>query len=77
MTDPIKPGDVLTVIDASGERLTRRAVSGVLEGHRFPVVRVCREETWQQAQAEGRVPDFPHYVPWPFKDIVGYEKRYA
>jgi hypothetical protein len=59
--------------DVLGNLLPRRATSGVVMGHDFPIVWVCKEEEWQVAQAEGREPES---VPWPAEDVepVGVEQ---
>jgi hypothetical protein len=62
----IKPGDLVAAIDAEGEELPRRAISGVVQGGNFMVIWVCREEEWHAAQREGRHPDG---VPWPVGDV--------
>lgn len=67
----IKGGDLVTAMDAEGEELPRRAISGVTEsgpnrGGRFPVIGVCREEEWHAALREGRHPDD---VPRPAEDV--------
>lgn len=62
----ITAGIRVDAVDASGRRLRRRAVSGVVPGHDFQVVWICREEEWQLAQSEGREPDA---VPWPAEDV--------
>jgi hypothetical protein len=59
-------GDHVEVIDAEGERLSRRALSGIVDGEDFPVVWVCREEEWTAAKREGREPEG---VPWPAEDV--------
>jgi hypothetical protein len=47
----------------SGDRLlTRRAASGIVQGDDFPVVWICREEEWQEAKREDRMPTS---IPWP------------
>jgi hypothetical protein len=64
--DEIRPGVAVVARDAEGENLRRRALTGVMDGHDFPVVWVCREEEWQQAEHEGRKPEG---VPWPANDV--------
>lgn len=60
------PGDQVAVRDAFGEILPRRALTGVIMGHDFEVVWVCREEEWEAAHAEAREPEG---VPWPAEDV--------
>jgi hypothetical protein len=55
-------GDRLMARTATGERVPRRAVSGVEQGDLFPVVWVCEEREYGRAQQEGRE---PKRVPWP------------
>jgi hypothetical protein len=62
----IERGTVVSVRDASNNRLVRRAVSGVEPGSSFPVVWACREDEWISAGVEGREPDA---VPWPADDV--------
>lgn len=59
-------GDRVRVVDALGDVLDRRAIGPMTAGHDFPVVWLCREEEWADAQAEGRSPDA---VPWPAEDV--------
>jgi hypothetical protein len=63
----IQAGMRVSVRDASGEWLRRRAVSGVEDGHDFPVVWVSREDEWAAAQEQGREPEA---VPWPAEDVT-------
>lgn len=62
----VQPGVVVVVRDAEGENLQRRALTGVIDGHDFPVVWVCREEEWTEAEQEHRKPEG---VPWPAEDV--------
>ena len=62
----IEPGLVVVARDAEGEELPRRALTGVVDGHDFPVVWVCREEEWTEAEQEHRKPEG---VPWPAEDV--------
>ena len=48
------------------ELLERRAVTGVVMGNDFEVVRVCAEEEWDTAASEGRQ---PNSTPWPAEDV--------
>jgi hypothetical protein len=67
----IKTGSLIEVQDAFGDRLRRRALSGVEPGDTFPVVWACREEEWEAAQAEGREPEA---TPWPAEDVEVLEE---
>jgi hypothetical protein len=58
----IKPGDRLLVRTAFDDEVERRAVSGIEQGDKFPVVWVCPEEEWESARREGRDPSAD---PWP------------
>lgn len=69
--ETIRKGDQVVITDAFGQEKSRRAASGVVDGHDFPVVWVCREEEWSAAIAEGRSPDA---VPWPAEDVQPSEK---
>lgn len=62
----IHPGDRVEVLSMTGP-LARIATTTIVEGTRFPVVWVCREEEWTQAIQEGREPDA---VPWPAEDVT-------
>ena len=67
-------GDHVEVVDAEGERLPRRALSGIVDGEDFPVVWVAREEEWAAAEREGRQPEG---VPWPAEDVSDPVPRHA
>ena len=67
MLSSIQPGMVVAVETALGQQLSRRAISGIVPGHEFPVVWVCREEEWEAAQRESREPEG---VPFPAEDVV-------
>jgi hypothetical protein len=60
------PGSQVSVIDARGRELRKRALSSVVPGRDFLIVWVCREEEWQAAESEGRRPEG---VPWPAEDV--------
>jgi hypothetical protein len=64
----IKAGTLVAVRMADGQRVKRRAVSGVEEeGHDFPVVWVTTEEEWAEANGNG------HHAearPWPAEDVA-------
>jgi hypothetical protein len=62
----ITPGDHVIALNARGERSERIALTGVVQGHDFPVVWICRPEEWVASQAEGREPEG---VPWPAEDV--------
>jgi len=59
-------GQPIEVRDAFGRTLRRIATGPVDPGYDFAVVWACREEEWQAAQAEGRIPDA---TPWPIEDV--------
>lgn len=61
----ISRGDHVEAMSLTGP-LERIATTAVVEGTRFPVVWVCREEEWDQALRENREPDA---VPWPAEDV--------
>jgi hypothetical protein len=69
-TTSIEPGTRVDALDISGNKLRRRAITGVVQGHDFPVVWVAREDEWQAAQSEGREPEA---VPWPAEDVRAIE----
>ncbi len=62
----ITKGARVRVLTATGERVWRRALGGIAQGHTFPVVWACREEEWDAATTEGRD---PLGVPWPADDV--------
>lgn len=64
---PIQPGSTVTARTATGESVTRRAVSGVVDGLDFPVVWITTEEEWSASQADGRPADA---LPWPAEDVA-------
>lgn len=63
---PVIPGAQVVAVDISGRELERRAITGVVPGHAFPVVWVCSEDEWETAQAEGREPEG---FAWPAEDV--------
>jgi hypothetical protein len=69
--EEIRSGDTIMVRTALGQWRQRRALTGVQQGDRFPVVWACRLEEWEAAQAEGRDPEA---VPWPAEDVRQVEK---
>lgn len=59
-------GAHVEVLTAFGRRVEKIAVSGVIHGDRFEVVRVCSEEEWVAANEEHRE---PRSSPWPADDV--------
>src|SRR5256885_13823849 len=59
---PIRAGDRVSVRTASNRLLERRAITGIVMGHDFEVVWVCREDEWEAARTEGRRATG---LPWP------------
>jgi hypothetical protein len=70
----IESGAQVIVRDARGQTLSRRAITGVVPGHDFPIVWVCKEEEWLAAQSEGREPEG---VPWPAEDVTAVAEASA
>lgn len=62
----IKPGDHVEVVNARGERHERVAVTGVVQGRDFPVVRVASVEEFLAAATEQRAPES---FAWPMEDV--------
>jgi len=62
----IQPGQTVVARTASDREIEKRAVTGVVMGHDFPVVWVSRPEEWEAAERDGRKPDA---VPWPAEDV--------
>ena len=62
----IKAGSRVMVRAADGERLERRATTGIEPGYDFPIVWVCKEDEWARARADGREPEA---MPWPAADV--------
>lgn len=62
----IRAGQLVIARTASGRDLEKRAVTGIVMGHDFPIVRVSRLEEWDAAAREGREPEA---VPWPAEDV--------
>lgn len=57
---PIERGDQVVVTDAAGKEHPRRAVTGVVRGHDFLVVWVCKEDRWPtEPSLEAGA------IPWP------------
>lgn len=63
----IQQGDRVFARAMDGERLERKAWTGVVMGSDFEVVWVVRPEEWDKAASEGREPDA---VPWPAEDVA-------
>lgn len=62
-----EPGDKVSVKTAFGTYVEKRAVTGVIAGDSFSVVRVCSETQWQA----GLVGDeLPSGTPWPAEDVL-------
>lgn len=61
----VRAGDRVEAISTTGP-LTRIATTGVVAGHRFPIVWISTEEEWNLARQEQREPDA---VPWPAEDV--------
>jgi hypothetical protein len=59
-------GQVVQVRSAFGHYVAKRAVTGVVNGDSFRVVRVCSEEEWVAAQQDGHI---PAGTPWPAEDV--------
>lgn len=60
--------------DATGRLLPRRALTGVVSGHDFPVVWICREQDYEKAISHSQPPergdlDAPG-IPWPEEDVT-------
>jgi len=62
----IQPGQAVIARTASDREIEKRAVTGVVMGHDFPVVWLSRPEEWEAAERDGRKPDA---VPWPAEDV--------
>lgn len=71
MDQNIKRGDRVVVRTAFDRYVPRRAATGPTMGDDFLVVRVCTEEEWSAAQAEGRE---PQTTPWPAEDVRAAEE---
>jgi hypothetical protein len=61
------PGDTVRVKTAFGTYVEKRAVTGVIRGDSFDVVRLCSEEEWRTAHDEERE---PVTSPWPADDVT-------
>lgn len=62
----IQAGSHVEVINARGERTERVAVTPVVQGRDFPVVRVSMLDEYEAAVREERSPDS---VAWPAEDV--------
>lgn len=60
------PGARVKVRTAFGQLVEKRAVTGVVRGDAFDVVRVCSEDEWESAARAGQI---PHGSPWPAEDV--------
>lgn len=65
-TMEIQPGDRVQVVNARGERHDRIAVTGVIQGGDFPVVRITSIGEYDSATREQREPES---VAWPMEDV--------
>jgi hypothetical protein len=68
----IEVGTLLEVTTASGDLARMRATSAPTRGRDFPVVWVCTEQEYEQAQASGRP---VAGMPWPLdavKELSGH-----
>jgi hypothetical protein len=64
---PVAPGDLVRVRTAFGGLIEKVAVTGVIAGDSFQVVRLCSDEEWTAARAAGRE---PRSSPWPAEDVI-------
>lgn len=62
----IERGDRVLARTATNQWVRRRALTGTVPGHDFPVVWVCREEDWDRV---GTAPDNEVGVPWPADEV--------
>lgn len=62
----IAAGDRVDVMNARGEHSERVALTGIIAGRDFPIVRVCLPDEIAAAEAEGRE---PKGVAWPAEDV--------
>ena len=62
----IEPGALVLVRTADGQKVPRRAVTGIEDGLDFPVVWVSTEEDWEASTGNGHRPDA---LPWPAEDV--------
>jgi hypothetical protein len=62
----IERGDRVLARSATDQWLRRRALTGVVPGHDFDVVWVCREEDWNAAEQSGNTPEA---FPWPAEEV--------
>lgn len=60
------PGELVRVKTAFGTFVEKRAVTGVIRGDAFDVVRVCSPNEWDAAQRERREPSSS---PFPAEDV--------
>lgn len=63
----IAAGDLVRVRTAFGRQVEKRAVTGVIPGDQFEVVRVCSPDEWTKAEITGRA---PRSSPWPAEDVA-------
>jgi hypothetical protein len=66
----IQPGTRVLVRTAFDDLVERRALTGIEAGIDFPVVWVCTEEEWMEAQRGSQVEG----DPWPAEDVSLAEK---
>ena len=62
----ITPGTKVIVTTVFGQRLERRATTGIEPGDKFEIVRVCSEDEWKAAVGEHRS---PIATAWPAEDV--------
>ncbi len=63
----IVPGAHVKIRGGTGKVLFKRAVTPVVQGRDFRVVRACSEEEWEAARREGREADS---VAWPAESVT-------
>lgn len=66
----IEPGTIVSALTATGDPVTRRAVSGVVDGLDFPVVWITPEDEWTASQRDGRP---ANALPWPAEDVIAID----
>lgn len=66
--EAIEVGARIEVSDALGRTFTKRALSDVVTGGRFPAVWACSDDEWAAAEAADREAE-PEPFPWPLSSV--------
>lgn len=70
----IEPGDLVWARNVTGVLLPRRAITGPMSGHDFPVIWVCAENAYEESRRHLYPPERGDFdapgAPWPMEDVT-------